>query len=112
RDLHSFPTRRSSDLAHRREFLGPLAKRFGRDALVIPSVCVHPNSVPEAAPNQLVYRSAEMLPDDVPARDVERAQGGCRFEGYREVEVMLMPFVNVQLRIKRILSFVHSADLV
>src|SRR5438552_12384498 len=101
-----------SGVAHRCEFLCPLAKLFGRDALVIPSVRVDPDAVPEAAPNQLVYRSAEMPPDNVPARDIERAQRGCRFEGYREVEVMLVPFVNVQFHVQRIPSLVHSADLV
>src|SRR5437879_4599486 len=99
-------------VAHRCEFLGPLTKLFGRDALVIPSVRVDPDTVPEAAPNQLVYRSAEMLPDNVPACNIERAQGGCRFEGYREVEVMLVPFVNVQLRVQRIFSLVHSCDFI
>src|SRR5437016_14663067 len=62
-----------SGVAHRCEFLGPLAKLFGSDALVIPSVRVDPDTVPEAAPNQAAYRSAEMLPDNVPASNVERA---------------------------------------
>src|SRR5207247_569142 len=69
-----------SSVAHRCEFLGPLAKLFRRDTLVIPSVRVDPDTVPEASPDQLVYRSAEMLPENVPARDVERAQSSCRFE--------------------------------
>src|SRR5207245_11405728 len=60
-----------SGVAHRCEFLGPLAKLFGRDALVIQSVRVDPDAVPEVAPNQLVSWCAEVLPDNVPARDVE-----------------------------------------
>src|SRR2546425_10745181 len=66
-----------SGVAHRCEFLGPLAKLFRRDALVIPAVRVDPNTVPKAASNQLVDWSAEVLASNVPTGDVERTEGSC-----------------------------------
>src|SRR5438309_11552432 len=71
-----------SGVAHRCEFLGPLAKLFGCDALVVPSVRVDPDTVPETASDELMDRCAAVFPSDVPACNIERAAGFWCFEAY------------------------------
>src|SRR5437773_11373789 len=66
-----------SGVAHRCEFLGPLAKLFSRDTFVIPCVPVDSNTLPTAAPNQRAYRSAELIPNNATGSNVERGKSSC-----------------------------------
>src|SRR6059036_2336906 len=63
-------------ISHAGEFLGPRSELFWSDALVVPAVGVDANPVSVHAPDELVYWSPEVLASNVPAGDIERAEGG------------------------------------
>src|SRR5207244_8861627 len=52
---------------HAGEFLGPHSELFWSDALVLPAVVLDANPVSVHAPDDLVYRSPEVLACNVPA---------------------------------------------
>src|SRR5205809_6722354 len=99
-------------ISHAGEFLGPRSELFWSDALVVPAVGVDTNPVSVHAPDELVYWSPEVLASNVPAGDIESAERGGRLERDWEVEVVLVPLVNVQLHIERVSSLVDPGYFV
>src|SRR6266571_7089721 len=63
-------------IAHGCEFLVSRSELLWRDALVVPAVGVDANLVSVQTPDELVYWSPEVLASNVPACDVEGAEGG------------------------------------